>query len=45
MSLIIVAHDLPEAWLAKLVVAHVVAGVRGERLPHCANPEVYRWRP
>jgi lactate dehydrogenase-like 2-hydroxyacid dehydrogenase len=28
--------------MAELAVANVVAGIRGERLPYCANPAVYR---
>jgi glyoxylate reductase len=27
--------------MAELAVANLLAGLRGERLPHCANPEVY----
>jgi phosphoglycerate dehydrogenase-like enzyme len=27
--------------MAELAVANVLAGVEGERLPHCANPAVY----
>jgi len=24
-----------------MAAANLIAGVRGERLPHCVNPEVY----
>jgi glyoxylate reductase len=27
--------------MADLAVANLLAGLRGERMPHCANPEVY----
>jgi glyoxylate reductase len=28
--------------MADLAVANLLAGLRGQRMPHCANPEVYR---
>lgn len=32
------------ARMAEVAVANAVAGLRGERLPHCANPDVYASR-
>jgi glyoxylate reductase len=28
--------------MARMAAANLLAGLRGERLPHCANPEIYR---
>jgi glyoxylate reductase len=28
--------------MATIAARNLLAGVRGERLPHCVNPEVYR---
>ena len=36
------ATHATRARMAELCVANLVAGLRGERLPRCANPEVYR---
>ena len=30
--------------MARLAAENLLAGVRGERLPHCVNPEVYENR-
>ena len=30
--------------MTKLAIANLLAGLRGEPLPHCANPEVYKQR-
>ncbi|MDJ0867296.1 MAG: D-glycerate dehydrogenase [Myxococcota bacterium] len=35
------ASRATRARMAELAVANLLAGLRGERLPHCANPEVY----
>ncbi len=31
--------------MAELAALNILAGLRGERLPHCVNPEVYERRP
>ena len=28
--------------MAQMAIANVIAGLKGERLPHCVNPDVYR---
>ena len=30
--------------MAAMAVDNCIAGLRGERLPHCVNPEVYEGR-
>jgi glyoxylate reductase len=36
------ASTATRSLMAKMAVENVIAGLRGERLPHCVNPEVYQ---
>lgn len=44
---LIVPHIASASWatrtrMARMAAENLMAGLRGERLPHCVNPEVYR---
>ncbi|MEZ0397233.1 MAG: D-glycerate dehydrogenase [Anaerolineales bacterium] len=45
-NLVIVPHIASATWrtrsqMARMAAENLLAGLRGERLPHCVNPEVY----
>lgn len=47
-NLILVPHmasgsEQTRARMAVMAAENLLAGLRGERLPYCANPEVYGW--
>jgi glyoxylate reductase len=36
------ASTATRARMADMAVENMIAGLRGDRLPHCVNPEVYQ---